>query len=96
MRCRLAVVGRWAPAWGWIRDGYGHSMTRDEAIRTGIFSLARWHKRDHGERCRCLEGEKFGFQAAAVVDALAAEGMPFDGYAGADLGTFGAPRVGEG
>jgi hypothetical protein len=70
-------------------------MTRDEAIQSGVFALARWHDRDHGDRCRCLEGEKFGFQAAAVVDALAAEGMPFDGYAGTGLGSLGAPVVGE-
>jgi hypothetical protein len=34
-------------------------MTRDEAIRVGISSLAKWHRRDHGERCVCLEGEQF-------------------------------------
>jgi hypothetical protein len=35
---------------------------------------------DHGERCACLEGEKFGFQAAAIVDALGAEGALFDAW----------------
>jgi hypothetical protein len=33
-------------------------MTRDDAIRTAIFTLADWHRRDHGERCVCLEGEQ--------------------------------------
>ena len=66
-------------------------VTRDEAIQTGIFALARWHLQDHGDRCRCLEGEKFGFQAAAVIDALAAEGMRLrrvrgDGPAGVTRG----------
>jgi hypothetical protein len=31
-----------------------------------------------------------------VVDALAAEGMPFDGYEGKGLGSIGAPMTGEG
>jgi hypothetical protein len=72
-------------------------MTRDEAIRVGIFTLSDWHRRDHGDGCRCLEGEKFGYQAAAVVDALAAEGMHFDGYEGTGKpGSLGAPVAGEG
>jgi hypothetical protein len=62
-------------------------MSRDEAIQIGVFALARWHRQDHGDRCLCLEGEKFGYQAAAVVDALAAAGMtsPPDGL-GSDGG----------
>ena len=66
-------------------------MTRDEAIQSGIFALADWHHRDHGDRCRCLEGEKFGYQAAAVVDALAAEGIPFDRYTAENRGPLGPP-----
>jgi hypothetical protein len=66
-------------------------MTRDDAIRVGIFTLADWHRHDHGERCVCLEGEQFGAQSAALVDALAAEGMTFDGYNGADRGPLGPP-----
>jgi hypothetical protein len=66
-------------------------MTRDEAIRVGIFTLADWHRRDHGERCVCLEGEQLGAQSAAVVDALAAEGMTFDGYPGIDRGPLEPP-----
>jgi hypothetical protein len=66
-------------------------MTRDEAIRVGIFTLASWHRHDHGERCVCLEGEQFGAQSAALVDALAAEGMTFDRYSGADRGPLGPP-----
>jgi hypothetical protein len=66
-------------------------MTRDEAIRIGIFTLAAWHRWDHGERCVCLEGEQFGAQSAAVVDALATEGVTFDRYSGADSGPLGPP-----
>jgi hypothetical protein len=73
------------------RTGYGLGMTRDEAIRVGIFTLSDWHRRDHGERCVCLEGEQLGAQSAAVVDALAAEGMRFEGYSGADRGPLGLP-----
>jgi hypothetical protein len=79
-----------------LRGRYGRSMTRDEAIRVGIFTLADWHRRDHGQRCVCLEAEQFGAQSAAVVDALAAEGMTFDRYAGTGRGTLGPPIVGEG
>ena len=69
-------------------------MTRDEAIQTGIFALARWHQQDHGDRCRCREGEKFGYQAGVVVDALAAEGMQFDGYEGTGRpGSLGTPLM---
>jgi hypothetical protein len=57
-----------------------NAMTRDEAIGVGIFTSSDWHRRDHGERCVCLEAEQLGAQAAAVVDALAAEGMKFDGH----------------
>jgi hypothetical protein len=46
--------------------GTVRSVTRDEAIQTGIFALAQWHLRDHGDRCRCIEGEQFGAQAAVV------------------------------
>ncbi|HVA10187.1 MAG TPA: hypothetical protein VNG12_26015 [Acidimicrobiales bacterium] len=67
-------------------------MTRDEAIRVGVFTLAAWHRRDHGERCVCLESEQFGSQSAAMVDALAAEGMTFDDYPGTGPGVFGSPR----
>jgi hypothetical protein len=67
-------------------------MTRDQAIRIGVFTLAEWHRRDHGERCVCIEGERFGAQSAAVIDALASEGMTFDGYAGVDRGPFGPAR----
>jgi hypothetical protein len=66
-------------------------MTRDEAIRVGIFTLADWHRRDHGERCVCLEGEQLEAQSAALIDALVAEGMSFDGYSGADRGPSGHP-----
>jgi len=66
-------------------------MTRDDAIRTAIFTLARWHRSDHGDRCICLEAEQFGAQAAALVDALAADGMGFDGHSGADRGPLGPP-----
>jgi hypothetical protein len=53
-------------------------MTRDEATRIGVFTLADWHRKDHGQRCVCLEGEQFGAQSAALVDALAAQGVLFD------------------
>jgi hypothetical protein len=69
-------------------------MTRDEAIRVGIFTLSDWHRRDHGERCVCLEGEQLGAQSAALVDALAAEGMTFDGYSGNGQGLIGSPTAG--
>ena len=40
------------------------------------------------------EGEEFGFQAAAVFDTLAAEGMQFDGYTGIGRpGSLGAPAM---
>ena len=67
-------------------------MTRDDAIRVGIFTLAEWHRRDHGQRCVCLEAEQFGAQSAAVVDALAAGGISFDGYTGTGSGALGPPR----
>lgn len=66
-------------------------MTRDEAIRVGIMALADWHDRDHGIRCVCLEGEQFGSQASAVVDALAAEGVTFDGHQSPDPPLMGPP-----
>jgi hypothetical protein len=79
------------------RDSTVRTVTREEAIQTGIFAVARWHLEDHGDSCRCLEGEKFGFQAAALIDAVAAEGMPFDGYEGTGRpGSLGAPVVGRG
>ena len=82
---------------GWAADGDTlRTMTRDEAIRVGVFTLADWHRRDHGNRCVCLEGEQFGAQSAALVDALAAEGMPFDGYTGTGPGSLGAPVAGKG
>lgn len=43
-----------------------------------IAALADWHHSDHGDRCVCLEGERFGFQAAAIVDALMASGVEFE------------------
>jgi hypothetical protein len=70
----------------------GRTMTRAEAIQTGIFALSRWHHNDHGDRCVCLEAEQFGAQVAAVIDALAAEGMHFDGYEGTGRpGSLGTP-----
>jgi hypothetical protein len=51
-------------------------MTREEAIRVGVFTLADWHRRDHGQRCVCLEAEQFGAQSAALIDPLAAQGVP--------------------
>jgi hypothetical protein len=75
----------------WFGDGTVVTMTRDEAIRVGIFTLADWHRWDYGERCVCLEGEQLGAQSAAVVDALAAEGMIFEGYSGAARGPLGPP-----
>jgi hypothetical protein len=50
-------------------SGYGPEMTRDDAIRTAIFTLARWHRSDHGDRCVCIQADQFGAQAAALVDA---------------------------
>jgi hypothetical protein len=68
-------------------------MTREEAIRVGVFTLADWHRRDHGQRCVCLEAEQLGAQSAAFIDALAAEGVLFDGYFGGDSrGPLGLPR----
>jgi hypothetical protein len=69
-------------------------MTRDEAIRVGIFTLFDWHRRDHGERCVCLEGEQLGAQSAAVVDALAAAGLTFERYSGAARRALGPPESG--
>jgi hypothetical protein len=57
-------------------------MTRDEAIRAGISTLAQWHRQDHGDRCVCTEEEQLGDQSVAIMDALIAEGIEFDGYAG--------------
>ena len=67
-------------------------MTRDEAIRVGIFTLAEWHRSDHGRRCVCLEAEQFGAQSAAVVDALAASGVDFAAYSGTGSDSLGPPR----
>jgi hypothetical protein len=66
-------------------------MTRDEAIRVGVFTLAEWHRQDHVDRCVCLEGEQFGAQAAAMVDALAASGVVFESHSGVDHGPLGPP-----
>ena len=62
---------------GWpVATGrYGPGVTREEAIRIGIGVLAQWHRSDHGDRCSCVEGEQFGVQMAAVVDAPIAEGL---------------------
>ena len=70
---------------------YPRDMTRDEAIRVGIFALAKWHRHDHGDQCICLEGEQFGVQSAAVIDALIAEGTEFDTYGASDRGPLGSP-----
>jgi hypothetical protein len=59
-----------------------NTVTRDHAIQIAVLALGRWHAEDHGERCVCLEGEKFGFQAAAAVDALIAHGVPFANHEG--------------
>jgi hypothetical protein len=67
-------------------------MTRDEAIRVGIFTLAAWHRQDHGDRCVCLEGEQFGAQAAAMVDALAAGGLNFEEYSATGKDPIGPPE----
>jgi hypothetical protein len=66
-------------------------MTRDEAIRIGISALARRHVQDHGERCVCTDGDRFGARSAAVIDALIADGMVFEA-----LGPPGRTIVGEG
>jgi hypothetical protein len=58
----------------------------------GLASLQVDVIRDHGGRCVCLEGEQFGAQVAAVVDALAAEGVTFDGYVGTGTGGVRPPR----
>ena len=81
--------------WGWRRPvaikRYGRLVTRDEAIRIGVFTLGRWHRSDHGDRCVCLEGEQFGAQSGAVIDALVVEGFEFDAYSGTDRGPLGPP-----
>jgi hypothetical protein len=71
---------------------YRRTVTRDQAITVGIFTLSGWHHRDHGARCVCIEGEQLGAQSAAVIDALEAEGVSFDNYAGTGPGALGAPR----
>lgn len=68
-------------------------MTRDDAIRTIVLTLADWHRSDHGARCVCIEGEQFAYQAAAVVDALTAQGMEFDPYTGTGRGAVGPPLM---
>ncbi len=57
-------------------------VTRDRAILITVEALVAWHRARHGLRCICLEGEQFGHQAAAVVDALIAGGAVFDSYGG--------------
>ncbi len=57
-------------------------MTRDEAVQVGVEALAAWHDTEHGLRCICIDGEQFGYQAAAVVDTLIAEGAAFEPYSG--------------
>lgn len=66
-------------------------MTREDAIQIGVSALALWHRKDHGERCICIEGELFGHQSSAVVDALIAEGLVFDGYRGPNERKVGPP-----
>lgn len=66
-------------------------MTREEAVQIGVGALAQWHKSDHGERCTCLEGELFGYQASAVIDALIADGLEFDKYTGPAKRNVGPP-----
>ena len=53
-------------------------LTRDEAVQVGVESMAVWHDREHGLRCTCAEGERFGTRQR--VDALIAQGAPFDAY----------------
>ncbi len=55
-------------------------MTRDTAVQV-LEALVAWHDADHGLRWTCVEGERFGYRAAALVDAhpgqeLAMLGMP--------------------
>jgi hypothetical protein len=68
-------------------------MTRDDAIREAIMALGRWHQLDDGDRCVCREAEQFGAQWVVVIDALAANGVSFDGYSGLDRGPLGPPVV---
>ena len=82
----------WLASVRWANScDYPRNMTRDEAIRVGIFALAKWHSHDHGDRCVCLEGEQFGVQSAAFIDALIAEGTEFDDYGASDRGPLGSP-----
>jgi hypothetical protein len=67
-------------------------MTRDAVIRTAIFSLARWHRSEHGERCVCTEAEQFGAKAAVLVDALAPGGVRFEGTQDPIAGRWGLRR----
>ncbi len=57
-------------------------MTRDTAVQVAVETLAAWHDAEHGLRCTCVEGEQFGYQAAAVVDALIAGGWTSEPYGG--------------
>jgi hypothetical protein len=68
-------------------------VTRDEAIRAGIFALAQWHERQHGKFCPCSEGDRFGEQAAALVDGLAAEGILFEGFVAISPDGLGPQQV---
>ena len=60
-------------------------MTRDEAVQVAVEALAAWHDQDHGLRCTCVEGERFGYQASAVIDALIAGASVFEPSAALDL-----------
>jgi hypothetical protein len=67
-------------------------VTRDEAIRIAVMALAEWHHRDHGELRTCVEGECFGYQAAAAVDALMAGGLTLNAFE-APVGPYTGPPL---
>lgn len=69
-------------------------MTRETATQLTVEALAMWHDRDHGPRCICIEGEQFGAQASAVMNALVANGMTFDEWNGA-VDRVGGPPVSD-
>jgi hypothetical protein len=75
------------PPWSTVSSGHD----TDEAMRVGI-SLADWHRRDHGLRCVCPEGEQIGPRSFVVVDALAVAGVSSDGMFGARPGAVGPTR----
>jgi hypothetical protein len=73
------------------RAGAVSAIAAAAGAELGYSPSTDWHRHDHGERCFCLEGEQFGAQSTASVDALAAEGKTFDGYSGSDRGPLGPP-----